>query len=178
MPLIDIAVLLVLAVTVPAAITLLWRRGIRGRRLLVAGWLALLGLVLVTTMLAHSADIGKNLYLGARAFDGTPWSYNFRTYALFLLAGVLITQGARILAAVAAMARGEEAGWSDALRTALVILVVVAPLLPVHRFFAVPLTGIAAVAVLLLALTRRGAVARPTLRGAGRAEAVQEVAGV
>lgn len=176
MPLTDIAVLLVLALTLPTAITLLRRRGVRGRRLLVAGWTALLGLVLVTTMLSHSADIGRNLYLGARTGSGAPWSYNFRTYALFLLAGVLIAQGVRMLLAVAAMARGEDAGRADALRAAGVTLAVVAPLVPVHHFFAVPLTGIAAVAVVLLALPPRGAAARRAERGEERAE--PETAGV
>lgn len=153
---IEITVIFSLATAFPISIALLWRGGIRGLRLALASWLSLFGLLLTIMMLGHCADVVRNLSAGGQALDGTPWGYTFRTYALFLLGGVLITQGIAILGSVAALSRGDAAAWSRAMRATLYTLAAVAPLIPIHRFFALPATGVATLSLLALVLLGRG----------------------
>lgn len=153
---IELTVLLSVAIAFPGSVVLLWRRGIRGWRLVAASWLSLFGFVLTIMMLGHCADVVRNLSAGGRAMDGAPWGYTFRTYALFLLAGVLIAQGIAILHSVAGIGRGDEAAWWNATRATLYTLAVVAPLIPIHRFFAVPGTAMATLSLLVLVLLGRG----------------------
>lgn len=158
MPLADLLVLAVLGLATPAAVVLLWRAGLRRLRLAAAGWFAFLGVVLTATMVAHELDILLGFLRGTR-YDGSAWTYDFRTYALHLLGAVLIVQGVRTLASVRAFAMRTDGRatrpLSGAVRAALVTLAVVVPLLPVHAVFALPLTVIAVAAVGLWAALQR-----------------------
>lgn len=175
---IELTVLLTLGIAVPTSLVLLWRRGVRGRRLFATGWLSLFGFVLTVMMLGHCADVVRNLSVGGQAMDGAPWGYTFRTYALFLLAGVLITQGAVILRSVAGLSRGEGAAWSNAMRATLYTLAVVAPLIPIHSFFAVPGTAMASVSLLSLLLLGRGSAEPAHVPGETSADPAREVSAV
>lgn len=153
---IEIAVLIGVAVAALSSVALLWRAGVRGWRLIATAWLSLFGFVLTIMMLGHCADVLRNLVIGGQAMDGAPWGYTFRTYALFLLAGVLITQGLVVLRSAAGLARGEAAAWASAMRATLYTLAVVAPLIPIHGFFAIPGTAIAMVSLVVLILLGKG----------------------
>lgn len=161
MPLTDLVVLTLLPLATATSAVLLWRRGIRGGRLFAATWLAFYGFVLVFMMAAHSIDIAYNTLRGGMAFDGSPWMYNFRVYALHLLGAVLIWQGVRCLLAVPGTGRGDAAARTAALRATLVVLAVVAPLIPIHAFFGILLTVISAISLLVMVLARRGALQPP-----------------
>jgi hypothetical protein len=150
MPLADIAVLLSIGISTPALAVLLRRRGLRGRRLFSAWWVGFYGIVLVVTMAAHCIDVLSRLYVG-RGYDGAAFTYNFRVYGLMLLGALLIACGARLLRSALEVGQ-PDAARGTAARTTLLVLAVVAPLIPIHSFFAIPLTVLGALTLLVLAV--------------------------
>lgn len=155
MPFIDFVVMACVLIGTSAASVLLWRRGLRGRRLLAAAWLAFYGVVLTVMMTAHSVDVLYATTHGGGSGDGTPRAYDFRTYALHLLGGVLVWQGIRVLRSVAAMGRMRREDRSRPAEAAVVTLCVVVPLIPIHAVFAVPFAVLSALTLVVLA-TQRG----------------------
>ncbi|HEV2736807.1 MAG TPA: hypothetical protein VGV85_18350 [Longimicrobiaceae bacterium] len=149
MPLADIAVLLSIAISTPALVVLLRRRGLRGRRLFSAGLVGFYGVVLVVTMTAHCIDIFSRLCVG-KGYDGAAFTYDFRVYGLMLLGVLLIACGARLLRS-ALEAGHADAARGTAARTTLLVLAVVAPLIPIHSFFAIPLTALGVLTLVVLA---------------------------
>lgn len=156
MPLSDIAVLLSIGVSTPALAALLWRRGVRGHRLLTSLWVGFVGLVLVASMVAHCVDVLSRLAIGT-GYGGEAFVYNFRVYSLMLLGAVLIAAGAALLRVAPGLSTGDASARKSALRTDLVVLAMVAPLIPIHAIFATALTVLAVVTlVVLLAVGPRG----------------------
>ena len=149
MPLTDIAVLLSIGISTPALARLLWRCGMRGRRLFTTVWVGFYGLVLAIMMVAHCIDVLSRLYIG-QGYDGAAFVYNFRVYALLLLGAALIGCGLRLLKTALDLSHGGAAARSGGVRTTLLVLAVVAPLIPIHSFFAIPLTALGALTLLLL----------------------------
>ncbi|HEV2149651.1 MAG TPA: hypothetical protein VGR37_19785 [Longimicrobiaceae bacterium] len=152
MPLPDIAVLLAIALGTPALGALLWRRGVRGRRFFTAMWVGFYGLVLTVMMTAHCLDVLSRLYVG-RGYDGAAFPYDFRAYALLLLGALVVGCGARVLRAGLGLGSADPASRREGIRVTVAVLAVVAPLIPIHSFFAIPLTvlGVLTLAVLLWA---------------------------
>jgi hypothetical protein len=149
MPLADIAVLVSIGISAPALAVLLRRRGLRRRRLFSAGWVGFYGVVLVVMMTAHCIDILSRLYVG-KGYDGAAFTYNFRVYGLMLLGALLIACGVRLLRSALEVGHADAARGTAA-RTTLLVLAVVAPLIPIHSFFAIPLTALGALTLLVLA---------------------------
>jgi hypothetical protein len=124
------------------------RRGLRGGRYAAAAAVGFLGLTLVVTMTAHCLDVLSRLAIGT-GYDGAPFVYNFRTYSLLLLGAVLIAGGVRLLHVASFIGTPVDAR-GPAVRSLLAVLALVAPLIPVQGFFAIPLSAMAGVAVPLV----------------------------
>ncbi len=113
-----------------------WRRGQRGWRLAALTFISFYGVGLVATMSAHCADIIHNLVLRNRSVvDGSPFTYNWRTYSLLLLGVLLIDRGIRCLRAARLFAAGDPASRIDILRNSAVVLAITLPIIPIHAFF-------------------------------------------
>jgi len=150
---IDRIVLAVIALCSLALIATLYRRGVRGRRLITATVVGFDGIALSAMMLGHTVDIAWRLYLGT-SYEGAPMTYDFRRYSLFLLAAVLIACGIALLRAAWGIAGGAANARRNATRAAAITLAVVAPLLPIQFFFALMHMVLASIALAALALLR------------------------
>ena len=157
MPWSDLVVLLGIVTSIGWWMIRLRRQGLRGGRYAAAGVVGFLGLTLVITMTAHSIDVFSRLVVGT-GYDGAAFGYNFRTYALLLLGSVLIAAGARLLSVAWSIGNRRDARGPVA-RPILVVLALVVPLIPIHGFFAIPLSATAGAAMLLV-LWRLGPVTR------------------
>ena len=146
---IDNVVLASLVIATAWLIVRLRRRGARGRRLAVSGAAAFYGALLLITMTAHTGDIVSRLWIGT-GYDGKPMAYGFRVYGLFLLAAVLMGCGGVVLRAALALGAGDDAARRAATFGAVATLAVVAPLVPIQPFFAIPLTGLGVLLVAVL----------------------------
>lgn len=128
----------------------MWRRGVRGRRLVASAWVFFFGLFLTVMLSTHSLVI-----LGLRLFErpaGAPFVYDFHLYALLLVGAVFIAQGLRCLRAAARLTDADGGGRREALRASCVVLCLAAPMIPI-QFFGVVLSAasiVSAAAVLLL----------------------------
>ena len=157
MPSSDQVVLLGVAIATPLSVILLRRRGARGRHWLSASFLAFFGSALLLMMTTHTVEVVYNTMRGGKTIEGSAWAYNFRTYSLLLLAGVLLSQALRALRVVPALGRGDPAARNKALSAAAIVLAVSAPLMPVHAFFGIMWTVISALTLIVLLLTRPAA---------------------
>jgi hypothetical protein len=110
---------------------------------------AFYGIVLIVSMTAHIVDILSRWYVG-RGYHGTPLGYDFRLYSLLLLGVLLATLGLRLVRSALRLSRGDPAGRSGALATAGLALIAVVPLIPIQRFFAVPLSVLGTLVMLIL----------------------------
>lgn len=155
MPLSDVAVLVATALFTAMFVAVVWRRGVRGRRLLAAGWLAFFGFMVTDMMLAHSIEIGYHSIVGGTSFTGAEWKFDFRTYSLQLLGAVLIWQGVRSILAAFGIARGDVSARRAAFVSMGLVLAVVAPLIYIHAFFGYLLSGLSVVSMLVVAVAVR-----------------------
>jgi hypothetical protein len=80
--------------------------------------------------------------------------YDFRRYSLMLLGALLITTGLRLLAYGPGLVRREHRSWKGALWTAVVLLAINAPLMPIQGF-AIGFTAFSLVTLVLLVALRR-----------------------
>jgi hypothetical protein len=148
-PLSDLAVLLGTFVSTGWWMLRLRRRGLRGGRYAAASAVALLGLSLIITMTAHCLDVLSRLAIGT-GYDGAAFVYDFRTYSLLLLGTVLIASGARLVRVSHRIGASAVEARAEATRALLVVLALVAPLVPIQGFFAIPLCAMGATAMLLV----------------------------
>ena len=146
MPVADLLVLAAILLGTAAVVRRLHRAGARGRRLAAGGALVTHGVVLVVMMTAHCADVLYRLAVGSW-YTGAAARYDFRLYSLLLLGGVLVAAGGGIVRDAVALAVGDGNRRRAVRRGVILSLVVVAPLLPIHAFFAVPLTALALVSL-------------------------------
>ena len=129
-----------------------WRRGQRGWRLAALVFVSFYGVGLVATMAAHCADIIHNLVLRNRSLvDGSPFTYNWRTYSLLLFGVLLIDRGIRVLRATRRFAAGDRAARADILRSSALVLAITLPLIRVHAFFGVLISVWSSLALLAAA---------------------------
>ena len=68
------------AIATLAFAIVLWRRGVRGRLLVAAAWIAFYGCALVVMMSAHNIEIVYNTVTHQRSVAGTPFVYDWRVY--------------------------------------------------------------------------------------------------
>jgi hypothetical protein len=162
----DLAVLLGLVLSTGWWIARLRLRGFRGGLFAAAAAVGFLGLTLIVTMTAHCLDVLSRLVIGT-GYDGATFVYDFRTYSLLLLGTVLISVGVRLLRIASVVGTSADVR-GPALRALLAVLALVAPLIPIQAFFAIPLTAIAGVAMLLV-LWRVHPVVRPADTGVATA---------
>ena len=128
-----------------------WRRGQRGWRLAALVFVSFYGVGLVATMAAHCADIIHNLVLRNRSLvDGSPFTYNWRTYSLLLFGVLLIDRGIRVLRAARRFAGG-DASARDILRNGAVVLAITLPIIPIHAFFGVLISVWSSLALIVAA---------------------------
>ena len=130
--------ILKLLVTGLFAVTV-WRRGVRGRRLLASTWVFFYGLFLTVMLSTHSLVI-----LGLRLFErpaGAPFVYDFKLYSLLLVGAAFISQGLRYMRAAARLSAADGGGRREALRASYVVLGMAVPLIPVQFFGAVLTAG-------------------------------------
>jgi hypothetical protein len=158
MRLMDLAVLGSFAVGSVLMVRHLRRSGLHGRTLSLVAVVAASGLLMVVSMAAHTIDVFARLYAGT-GHDGAAWSYDFRVYSMLLLGFLLGACGARLIRLAPRLAGRGGAERMEAVRVTLVVLAIVLPLLPVHGFFAVPATLVAALNLAVLLLLHRGAPA-------------------
>jgi hypothetical protein len=152
MPVIDRVVLVSVVLGCIGLGVRLWRRGARRRLLASAIVAGSYGVVLTVSMAAHIVDILWRWYVG-HTYAGTPLVYDFRLYSLLLLGVALIACGMSLLRAADALASGEVRGRGSAAAAAACALAIVLPLIPIQSFFAVPLSVLGALVLLLLAGT-------------------------
>lgn len=147
----DLTVLVLIFAGTIIAAALLWRRRIRGRLLFDSVWLSFYGLVLILMMGAHSAEIVYRI-VAARAAAANPAGsmYDFRVYSLLLLGALLIWAGVESLRAAQSLSRGSAEARRTALRVAMVVVAIVAPLIPIQRVFGILLTVLSLLAILVL----------------------------
>jgi hypothetical protein len=149
----DKLVLVAILLSTIAVIWALRRSGGRGGQLLAASIVAFNGVALIAMMVGHSLDIASQLYVG-RSCEGVEFTYNFRTYSLFLLAAVLTACGTALVQAAFGLTRNTAGATRHGLRSAALTLLVVIPLLPIQLFFASILAVLALVSTVVLALQR------------------------
>jgi hypothetical protein len=143
-----------LAVTVIFA-GMIWRKGGTGfRRLLGITCVFFYGTFITVMLLTHNIVI-----LGLHIFErsgGTDSAYNFHFYSLLLLGSILIFQGAKSLGAAVMLKNGNENADKTALKSTLIVLAVVVPLIPI-QFFGTVITVMSLVnlAAIKLLLNRR-----------------------
>jgi hypothetical protein len=144
-------------VVVGTALFFLWHRSVhaRGRQLVAATWLGFFGLLLVISMFAHSIEVLAHVFRRDVALTGDPRAYDFRTYSLLLLGGVLIVIGAGVLRAAADVGRGRTGGRAHATRRTVAALAVVLPLIPIQAFFGILVSALAGVTLFVLAATHQ-----------------------
>ena len=151
MPHIDLIVVVALVASFAACARLMWRRGARGR-LLAAGLVAGFHATAVVVMLAgHCLDVTYSTVLGNRSVDGSVFAYNWRTYSLLLFGAVLIRLGVACLGSALRLASGDVAARTELLRSIGVVVLVVAPTIPLHGIFGWAISGLSAVAALVVA---------------------------
>jgi hypothetical protein len=148
----DLAVLLAIIVSTGYWVRLLRRRGLRGGGLALSSAVAFLGLVLIVTMTAHCLDVLSRLAIGT-GYDGLAFVYNFRVYSLLLLGVVLIACGLRLMRISLVIGARTPEIRGQAVGAVATVLILVAPLIPVQGFFAIPLTALSA-GLLVLVLWR------------------------
>jgi hypothetical protein len=166
----DLVVLFGIVLSTGWWVARLRRRGLRGRRFAAAAAVGLLGLTLVVTMSAHCLDVLSRLAPGT-GYGGAAFVYNFRTYSLLLLGAVLIGGGVRLLRVSPSIGASPDAR-GRALRAILTVFALVGPLIPIHGFFAIPLSLMAAIALFLVLWG-----APPVLRPAETVAAVAAIPG-
>ena len=164
----DLAALLLLLLGTAISAALLWRKNIRGWSFFSMAWLAFYGLVLSSLMLGHCTEILYQTVARGMAHEGTSWTYDFRFYSLELLGALLIWCGIRYLWAAMRLSRGEVAGLRIALGNTLVVLAIVAPLIPIQTFFAVPLTAFGVLTLFILKLIKPRYISGPVGVAKGR----------
>jgi hypothetical protein len=145
----DLLVLLGITVSTGYWVRLLLRRGLRGRGLALSSAVAFLGLVLIVTMTAHCLDVLSRLAIGT-GYDGRAFVYNFRVYSLLLLGVVLIACGLRLLRISLAIGAQTRPIWGPAVGALATVLILVAPLIPIQGFFAIPLSALSGVLLFLV----------------------------
>ena len=151
MAIIDFVVVLTVASGTSASFALLWRRGLRRRRLIAETWLAFYGVMLVAMLGAHSAEILYRSFAGSAMTE--TWAYDFRTYSLHLLAAILIWQGVTVLRAV--LKATAPISGPDVTRAACVTMAMGLPLIPIQTFFGILLTVSSIVTLAVVAVARR-----------------------
>lgn len=168
MPHIDQIVLGLMLAGLVASIVDHWRGGQRGWRLATVTFISFFGIGLVTMMAGHCADIIYNVVLANRSvIDGSPFTYNWRTYSLLLFGVLLIGCGVRCLGAVRRFARHDDAARQDVLRNAGVVLAITLPTIPIHAFFGGLMSGWSLLALIVASVGLRG-----TPHPAGREPAI------
>jgi len=150
----DLAALILLFLGTAISAVLLWRKNIRGWNLFLMTWLVFYGLALSAMMLGHCFEILSQAVATGMAQKGTSWTYDFRFYSLLLLGVLLIWRGIWYLLAVTKLSRGDMAGWRIALNNTFVVLAIVVPLIPIQTLFAVILSILGAVTILILKLIK------------------------
>jgi hypothetical protein len=159
MPYVDQVVMGALLVALLAVPTLLRLLGARGARLFAAAFAGFHGAGLVAMLAAHCADILYNVALRNKSFvDGKPFGYDWRTYSLLLFGVLLMALGVRVLRAAFALAAGDGAARAELLRATGLVLLICAPVIPVHAFFGALISGWSALTLVVVGLR---ASARP-----------------
>ena len=145
-----------------------WRRGQRGWRLAALTFISFYGVGLVATMSAHCADIIHNLVLRNRSVvDGSPFTYNWRTYSLLLFGILLIDRGIRILVAARRFATGNPTARSHILRSSAVVLAITLPIIPIQAVFGVLMSVWSSLALIVTAAGLRAGQVESTRLPAG-----------
>jgi hypothetical protein len=111
-------------------------------------------------MTAHCLDVLSRLAVGT-GYDGLAFAYNFRVYSLLLLGLVLIACGLRLLRISLAISARMPEIRGQAVRAVATVLILVAPLIPIQGFFAIPLTVLSGVLLVLVLWRIRPAGAAP-----------------
>jgi hypothetical protein len=156
MPHIDQIVLALILAGLVASVVDHWRGGQRAWRLAALTFVSLFGVGLVTMMAGHCADIIYNLARANRSvIDGSPFTYNWRTYSLLLFGVLLIGRGMRCLRAARRLARHDDAARRDLLVNAGVVLAITLPTIPVHAFFGGLMSGWSSLALIVAAVSLR-----------------------
>jgi hypothetical protein len=128
------------------------RRGQRRWRLAALTFISFYGVGLVASMSAHCADIIHNLVLRNRSVvDGSPFTYNWRTYSLLLFGILLIGRGIRILVAVRRFAAGDPTARGHILRSSAVVLAITLPIIPIQAVFGVLMSVWSSLALIVTA---------------------------
>jgi hypothetical protein len=112
------------------------------------------GLALVISMLAHTIEITWHFVRGDAQFSGEPWTYDFRTYSLVLLAAVLIAVGLGVLEAASALSRDRIGSAKRGAALSVATLAIVLPLIPIQPLFGLMFSVLAALSLLVLAALR------------------------
>ena len=131
----DSAVLWATAIATLAFAIVLWRRGVRGRYLVAAVWIAFYGCALVVMMSAHNIEIVYNTVTHQRSFAGTPFVYDWRVYSLLLFGVLLTVLGARVLHMVSQVRRDHVPRRRPMLRAIGWVLALVVPTIPIQATF-------------------------------------------
>jgi len=150
---IDTVVLVLLLVGLIATGVDHWQRAQRGWRLAGLVFLSFYGVGLVAMLSAHCVDILYNLVRANRSVvDGSPLTYNWRTYSLLLFGVLLVERGVRVLLATWRLAPGDSRARAEILRHAGVVLAITLPTIPIHAFFGVLISVWTLLALLVAAL--------------------------
>ena len=153
---IDTVVLVLLLVGLIATGVDHWQRAQRGWRLVGLVFLSFYGIGLVAMLSAHCVDILYNLIRANRSVvDGSPFTYNWRTYSLLLFGVLLVERGVRVVLATWRLAAGDSRARTEILRNAGVVLAITLPTIPIHAFFGALISVWTLLALLVAALVLR-----------------------
>ena len=159
MPHTDPIVLGLLLLSLLGSLVYQWRRGLRGGRLAVVTFAMFYGLAIISALGMHCIDLLYGWSHGLTSFGtGKPFRWDWHMYSLMLFGVLLIWFGAQCLRHALRMGRGDTRARREFLRLVAVTLLIVAPIIPIHRFFGPIASGLSVIALLVVGLGSRQAV--------------------
>ena len=165
MPHTDPIVLGLLLLSLLGSLVHQWRRGLRGRRLAVVTFGMFYGLAVICTLGMHCIDLLYGWSQGLTSFGtGKPFAWDWNMYSLMLFGVLLIWLGAQCLRRALRMGRGDMVARVEFLRLVGVMLLIVAPIIPIHGVFGPVASALSLLALLVVGLGGRSATAHSASR--------------
>ena len=156
MPNTDPIVLGLLLVSLIGSLVYQWRRGLRGGRLAVVTVAMFYSLAAIIALSMHTLDVLYGYsHRNTSVITGQPFAWNWHTYSLLLFGVLMVYFGVQCLRLALRLGRGDASARTEFLRFSAVILLVVAPLIPIQAMFGVVAAGLSVIALLVVGLGGR-----------------------
>jgi len=161
MPYTDPIVFGLLVLSLLGSLVFQWRRGLRGGRLAVVTFAMFYGLAVISALGMHCLDVLYGLTHGLTSFvTGKPFAWDWHTYSLLLFGVLMVWLGVQCLRRALRIGHGDAAARIGFVRLACIVLLVMAPIIPIQPLFGVVASGLSVIALLVVGLGGRGLTTR------------------